>query len=363
MKQTFFMSLFLIAAMSLSACSKMSSLSSPIRNSSLTRMCRFPASGPSWEYGPVHKVVCSVLRSLGVDEPLWDDTIWNNPLPDNAYPGPVPIHGTYYSQSMNVNVGYNVLLPPEYDGSTRFPVIYMFGGGGSDENTYLVSGVEAGFNPDRSGFIIVYGNGSRDGKYYDAAPGSPLDGHQMVETTIIRELIPAIDRTFLTIPSREGRAMMGGSGGGQASLRLAFKYPEMFAAIYPVQAAIFPTAAKAFNALGDNVGYWMFNNDASYYEAGTPYTLAVQNADRIKSLGLGIHMQIGGDDGLLDNNQRLIQVLDSVGIPHEDLVIVPGVGHDWAAWGTDPYQWAKRYLSAPQPQPTNSCQITEDICP
>ena len=74
-------------------------------------------------------------------------------------------------------------------------------------------------------------------------------------------------------------------------------------------------------------------------------------------------MQIGGDDGLLDNNQRLIQVLDSVGIPHEDLVIVPGVGHDWAAWGTDPYQWAKRYLSAPQPQPTNSCQITEDICP
>jgi hypothetical protein len=86
---------------------------------------------------------------------------------------------------MNVNVGYNVLLPPEYDGSTRFPVIYMFGGGGSDENTYLVSGVEAGFNPDRSGFIIVYGNGSRDGKYYDAAPGSPLDGHQMVETTII----------------------------------------------------------------------------------------------------------------------------------------------------------------------------------
>jgi enterochelin esterase-like enzyme len=293
----------------------------------------------------------------GVFGPTITGTIWNNPLPDYAYPGPVPIHA-YYSQSMNVNVGYNVLLPPEYDGSTRFPVIYMFGGGGSDENTYLVSGVEAGFNPDRSGFIIVYGNGSRDGKYYDAAPGSPMDGHQMVETTIIRELIPAIDRTFLTIPSREGRAIMGGSGGGRASLRMAFKYPEMFAAIYPVQAAIFPTAAEAFNALGDNVGYWMFNFDESYYEAGTPYTLAVQNADRIKSLGMGIHMQIGGDDGLLANNQQLIQVLDSVGIPHEDLVIVPGVGHDWRAWGTEPYQWAKRYLSAPQPQPqpTRHCK-------
>jgi S-formylglutathione hydrolase FrmB len=304
------MSLFLIAAMILSACSK----------------------------------------------PLWDGTIWNNPLPDYAYPGPVPIHGTYYSQSMNVNVGYNVLLPPEYDGSTRFPVIYVFGGLNGDENTYLVGGIEAGFNPDRSGIIIVYGNGGRDSKYYDAAPGSPMDGHEMAETTITQELIPAIDHTFRTIQSREGRAIMGVSGGGLASLRLAFKYPELFVAIRPTAAAIFPTAAEAFNALGDNVGYWMFNNDASYYEAGTPYKLAVQNADRIKSLGLGIHMQIGGDDGLLDNNQRLIQVLDSVGIPHEDFVIVPGVGHpgrpvghNWSAWGTDPYQWAKRYLSAPQP--------------
>jgi S-formylglutathione hydrolase FrmB len=209
----------------------------------------------------------------------------------------------------------------------------MFGGGGSDENAYLVGGIQAGFNPDRSGIIIVYGNGGRDSKYYDAAPGSPMDGHEMAETTITQELIPAIDHTFRTIQSREGRAIMGLSGGGLASLRLAFKYPELFVAIRPTAAAIFPTAAEAFNALGDNVGYWMFNNDASYYEAGTPYTLAVQNADRIKSLGLGIHMQIGGDDGLLDNNQRLIQVLDSVGIPHEDLVIVPGVGHDWAAWG------------------------------
>jgi putative tributyrin esterase len=337
--KTFFMSLFLIAAMILSACSKMSSLSSPTGNSSLH----------------------SVLRALGVyamllnwnlapTAPLWDGTIWNNPLPDYAYPGPVPIHGTYYSQSMNLNVGYNVLLPPEYDGSTRFPVIYLFDGGGTDENFYLVDGINVGFNPDRSGLIIVYANGSRDGKYYDAAPRSPMDGHQMVETTIIQELIPAIDRTFLTIPSRQGRAMMGGSGGGQASLRLAFKYPEMFAAIRPTSAAIFPTAAEAFAALGDNVGYWMFNNDESYYEAGTPYTLAVQNADRIKSLGLGIHMQIGGNDGLLANNQQLIQVLDSVGIPHEDLVIVPGVGHDWPAWGPEPYQWAKQYLSAPQPQ-------------
>jgi S-formylglutathione hydrolase FrmB len=283
---------------------------------------------------------------LGIDQPLWDGTTWNNPLPPSAFPGPVPIHGTYYSPSMNLTVGYDILLPPEYDGVTRFPVIYLFGGGGTDENSNLISGYNEGFNPNRSGLIIVYVNGSRDGKYYDAVLGSPMYGHQMVETTIIRELIPAIDCNYLTIPSRAGRAAMGQSGGGEASMRFAFKYPEMFAAIYAVAPAIFSSGTDAFNALGDNVGYWMFKNDASYYEAGDPYTLAVQNADRIR--GMGIHVQVGSVDPLMANSQAMIQTLDSVGIAHDSLVIVPGVGHTYAAWGPEPYQWAKQYLSAPQ---------------
>ena len=83
MKQTFFMSLFLIAAMILSACSKMPSLSSPTGNSSLYSVLRALGVYASWNLAPT--------------APLWDGTIWNNPLPDYAYPGPVPIHSTYYS--------------------------------------------------------------------------------------------------------------------------------------------------------------------------------------------------------------------------------------------------------------------------
>jgi hypothetical protein len=62
----------------------------------------------------------------------YDGTIWDNPLPDSAYPGPVPIHATYYSSAMNVNVGYNVVLPPEYHShpNARFPVVYVLHGAG-----------------------------------------------------------------------------------------------------------------------------------------------------------------------------------------------------------------------------------------
>ena len=257
---------------------------------------------------------------------------------------------------MNLNVGYNVVLPPEYDSypEARFPVVYVLHGGGGDENTFLIANV--GLNPpalgyinfDQSGIIVVYPNGGRQSKNYDAAPGSPMYGHEMVETTILYELIPHIDGNFRTIPAREGRAIMGDSMGGLGALRLAFKRPDMFSSVRSWSAAVFPTAHQAFNAIpGVNVGRYMFNNDASLYEKGNPYNLAKQNADGIKGLGLGIHMDIGGDDGLLSNNRALTDVLDSMGIPHDALQIFPGLGHEWRVVRLDSLQWAKQYFLHP----------------
>src|SRR5215471_13558997 len=82
----------------------------------------------------------------------YDGTVWDNPLPDSSYPGPVPIHGTYHSSAMNLNVGYNVVLPPEYDlyPEARFPVVYVLHGGGGDENTFLIANV--GLNPPALGY-------------------------------------------------------------------------------------------------------------------------------------------------------------------------------------------------------------------
>ena len=70
----------------------------------------------------------------------------------------------------------------------------------------------------------------------------------------------------------------------------------MFSSVRSWSAAVFATAGQAFNAIpGVDVGRYMFNNDGSLYEEGNPYNLAKQNAEWIKSFGLGIHMDIGGD--------------------------------------------------------------------
>jgi len=310
--------------------------------------------GGSRTTSPALRRHCAAMSLTACDGVApYDGTVWDNPLPHSGYPGPVPIHGTYYSSAMNVNVGYNVVLPSKYDShpGARFPVVYVLHGASGDENDFLlVTGLNApviGYiNFDQSGIIVVYPNGGRQSKYYDAVPGSLMYGHEMVETTILYELIPHIDGNFRTISSREGRAIIGRSMGGLGALRLAFKRPDMFSSVRSWSAAIFPTADQAFNVIpGVDVGGYMFNNDASLYEKGNPYNLAKQNADWIKSLGLGIHMDIGRDDGLLPNNRALIDVLDSVGIPHDDLQIFPGLGHDWGVVSLDSLQWAKHYFS------------------
>ena len=57
--------------------------------------------------------------------------------------------------------------------------------------------------------ILVFPKGRHYSWYCDSA-----DGTKPVETVIIKELIPHIDRTYRTVARREGRAIEGSSMGG-----------------------------------------------------------------------------------------------------------------------------------------------------
>jgi enterochelin esterase family protein len=51
------------------------------------------------------------------------------------------------------------------------------------------------------------------------------------QTYLADEVIPHVDRTFRTIPAREGRAVVGKSSGGFGALRLGMDRPELVSAI------------------------------------------------------------------------------------------------------------------------------------
>ena len=66
----------------------------------------------------------------------WDGTIWNNP-PSSDPTGVT--HHTYHSTIMNVDIGYNIYLPPQYSSgwTQKFPVVYFFHGSGGNENSVI----------------------------------------------------------------------------------------------------------------------------------------------------------------------------------------------------------------------------------
>src|SRR6266446_5566286 len=155
------------------------------------------------------------------------DMIWFN-VPKNPQPGVV--HKGYHSAAMDKEVGYNIYLPPGYEvGSQRYPVVYWLHGRNNTESSdsypvqFLADGIANGTLPP---MILVYASGGSQTNYCDS-----YDGKYLGETTVIKELIPYIDRHYRTIASRDGRSIQGMSMGGFGCMRLGLKYPDLFSSI------------------------------------------------------------------------------------------------------------------------------------
>ena len=219
-------------------------------------------------------------------------------------------HRTYDSKAMNLKVGVTVYTPPGYeDGAKRYPVLYWLHGVNGNEWNYLgwfTTAHEPTGRPKRSigesdnvislqekkkvpPMIVVFVNGGRGSGYRDR-------GDVKSETTIVRELIPFIDKNYRTIASREGRAIEGFSMGGSGSLSLYAKYPDLFCSV---------------------VGY-----------AGYLREDGVSRLKKTQSEGkYPLHVRLAA--GSLDraSYRDFHTVLQKAGIPH-DYEVIEGVGHN-----------------------------------
>lgn len=127
----------------------------------------------------------------------------------------------------------NVYLPPGYEGSgLEYLVLYLLHGNGGDETSWR-TGVE------------VLDALIRAGKMPPTIGVAPRATHWWVDTVepferaFMGDLIPFIDRTYRTIPSRGGRVIAGLSMGGYGALRYALTYPDRFAAAILLSPALY----------------------------------------------------------------------------------------------------------------------------
>ena len=129
-----------------------------------------------------------------------------------------------------------VYLPPTYGQSIkgkkeRFPVLYLQHGWGENETSWPVQG-KAGLIMDNliadgkiKPFIIVMAYGlTNDFKFGNIGK---FDAKEF-ETLLVDELVPYIDKNFLTKSDKWNRAMAGLSMGGMETKLITLRRPEIF---------------------------------------------------------------------------------------------------------------------------------------
>jgi len=291
----------------------------------------------------------------------YDGSSYNNDLGPGAYPANIT-HGTYFSSVVNAVTGYSIYLPPEYatNPDQRFNVIYFLTGqgfgSGATENSEAINDPELISNLQLiPPTIMVFPNPYQNSKYMDAAPGSSMSGIEMFESQFVNELIPFIDANYRTNASRDGRAIMGFSGGGQGALHLAFKYPALFSSVEGMSSAVDDNASNV-TVNEPQLLAAMFNGDANAFDVQTANGQAKADRANIIASGLAIHMSVGSADALLPDNQVLDALLTSLGISHDPLEVIPGGIHDprtiFDIIGPTPFQFIDAHFLEPPPPPT-----------
>ncbi len=268
---------------------------------------------------------------------------------------------TFASTAASATVSYHIWTPPVYDTdpTRRFPVLYWLHGSGSSTDgitpvsNWFSTAVAQGRIPP---LLVVFPNGWPYGMWTDAK-----DGSRPIETVLMQELLPLVDASFRTIPTRSARIVEGFSMGGMGAGRLGFKHPQVFGAASmlgagPLQLDFMqgPICSLAPDALRAQIYQDVWGSDPAYYLANTPWTQAQQNLGAILSSGLRVRQAVGTADCMIGNNDLLDAHMTLLGIPH-DYWTVSGVRHDALALlqGLGGINWAF-YLEALSGAPTGT---------
>lgn len=145
------------------------------------------------------------------------------------------ISDKFFSTSLDTIKNVNVYLPENYDSTDitkDYPVIYFLHGSGGNHTSY--SGIYPILDSLITNMIIkpvivVVPDGSSGPYLGSQYSNSALYG--LFEDYIVIDVINYIDGNYKTIPSKDNRAIMGHSMGGEGSMRIALKNPNLYTAV------------------------------------------------------------------------------------------------------------------------------------
>jgi len=250
---------------------------------------------------------------------------------------------SFTSEAMARDMQYSVYLPDGYDAEAAlpYPVIYLLHGLGGSERDWPNVG-RAGKTADRliaagqlRPVVIVMPDGE-DGWYVDSAS---YGGPGNYETYIQRDLQDYAERRYGVGGAQDRRAVAGLSMGGYGAVRLAFKFPERYAAAVSLSGAIVTNGSPDRPVTEQQVK--LFRG-----AFGTPFDVTAFNRQNVFSLldtlesapkdrRPRILLTVGDDDyfKLYKGAFATFLALKERKLPHE-LRVTDG-NHSWKLWARE----------------------------
>lgn len=248
--------------------------------------------------------------------------------PDNWVRAPIEAekikHKTFRSAAVGKDVSYLIYTPAEYGDQPdkRYPVMYWLHGlgGGQRGVPHLVErfdqAIGAGKTPP---MLVVFVNGLRASMYCDSS-----DGRSPVESMIVEDLVPHVDRSYRTIAKREGRLVEGFSMGGFGAAHLGFKFLDHFGTVSSLAGALHD--ADSIASRRRNIFRDVFGEKRDYFQENSPWRLAEIHAEQIQKRTL-LRFIVGDQDPTLEMNRSFHQHLTKLNIKHE-FEVMPNVRHN-----------------------------------
>ena len=213
----------------------------------------------------------------------------------------ITVTGSYLDRPMKVTVA----VPEGYgDDTTRYPVIYLLNGhGGNYRNWPRLVPVDS--IATRYQAVVVCPSGFNSW-YWD----SPVKPGMQMESFFIKELVPAIDSMYRTIPKAGSRAITGFSMGGHGALWLAIRHSDVFANAGATSGGVdimpFPTNWGMFELLGKQ------SENRERWKRHTVMSLV----DSLKPGQINMIFDCGTEDFFYKVNCNLDSALNARRIPH-----------------------------------------------
>ena len=235
----------------------------------------------------------------------------------------------FISVELDREVAYTLYYPPKYSTSDSLYILYLLHGhGGNHEDWFQKE--EGNIAPILDSLISNEVMPPMIAISIDAGNSWYVDSKEPMETFYVKEFIPAIEKK-LGIVEKPYRLIVGNSAGGYGSLRLSFKYPDLFEEVILLSPAAYEplppdisssrkTEAFALNGVfSDSI--W---NSYSYTHLVEDFLASNKRPN--------FHISVGDDD-----NYNIVPVVTSVQqlmLQHNvenELRITDG-GHDWTCW-------------------------------